>query len=66
MLVPPLLGAEVIWALRVFLGDVDEGVRPEALVAAQNLSASALEVSVALATPLKKQARAKTRTAAAA
>jgi len=50
--VPPLFAAEVIWALRVFLGEVRETERPPALAAAANFEASAEEVSRAISNVL--------------
>ena len=58
--VPPLLAAEVLWQLSVFLGDAVGSERPEALREAMDPAATALEVSQALSAPLT------TRSAAAA
>lgn len=64
--VAPLVAAEVLWELQLFLGDVNESEKPEALVAALEPSATALAVSEALATPLRAAAEKAEEAAAAA
>jgi hypothetical protein len=53
--VPPLLAAQLLWHLRVWLGDVSDTAKPDPLARALAREATAAQVSAALGTGLLPQ-----------
>jgi DNA (cytosine-5)-methyltransferase 1 len=62
--VPPLLAGQLLWSIRVALGDVKEDDLPDALAKAIEADATATDVMKALRTRVKKGTGAKARTRA--